>query len=274
MNPDASGAVPILLYHSVTADDRGPMQRYTLSPEAFRAHMAWIAERGFSSLTVSEYAAARRGEAPLPDRPIVVTFDDGYADFLDGAAPALADHGIRATLYVTTAAVGETRRGTILGRPVLTWDELRRVAGMGVEVGAHSHDHAQLDLMAPPEVVRQVTTCKRLIEDRLGAEARSFAYPHGHHAPHVRDAVRAAGYSSACAVKNARSHAADDLWALGRVMFEHDDGVDRLREACEGDGYPLSRSGEGLRTRGWRAVRRARVRLRPATLTPPTTAGT
>lgn len=274
MNRDESSAVPILLYHSVTAEDHGPLHRYTLSPEAFRAHMAWIAERRFSSLTVSEYAAARRGEVAMPDRPLVVTFDDGYADFLDGAAPALDDYGIRATLYVTTAAVGETRRGTILGRPVLTWSELRRVAGLGVEVGAHSHDHAQLDLLAPHEVARQVTTCRRLIEDRLQVEVRSFAYPHGHHGPRVREAVRAAGYSSACAVKNARSHASDDLWALGRVMFEHDDGVDRLRQACEGDRYPLSRRGEGLRTRGWRAVRRARVRLRPGTLTPPTTAGT
>jgi peptidoglycan/xylan/chitin deacetylase (PgdA/CDA1 family) len=273
MSRAAPTSVPIVLYHSVTDRDDGPMRRYTLTPAAFGAHMRWVAEQGFSTLTVSEYAAARRGERALPDRPLLVTFDDGYADFLDGAAPVLADHGIRATLYVTTAPVGERRRGTIAGRPMLTWEELRQVGDLGVEVGGHGHDHASLDLLPPREAVRQVTTCKRLIEERLGAEARSFAYPHGHYSPRVREAVRAAGYSSACAVKNARSHADDDLWALGRVMFEREDGVERLRAACEGDLYPLSWPGERPRTRAWRVVRRVRRRVRLDTLTPPTTPG-
>jgi len=265
--------VPILLYHSVTSDDFGLMQRYTMAPALFRAHMAWIADRGFSTMTVSEYAAARRGETALPDRPLLVTFDDGYADFLDGAAPALVEHGIRATLYVSTAPMGERRRGTIAGRPMLTWSELRRVADLGVEVGGHSHDHAQLDVLPGREVMRQVTTCKRLIEDHVQIDVGSFAYPHGHNSARTRRIVRAAGYSSACAVKNARSHDCDDLWALGRVMFEHDDDVDHLREACEGERYPLSSPRESARTWGWRAARRVGVRMRPGTLTPPTTPG-
>lgn len=268
----APWVVPILLYHSVSADDGGLMRRYTMPPARFRAHMAWIAEQQRSTMTVSGYAAALRGEAPLPDRPLVVTFDDGYADFLSEAAPALAEHGIRATLYVTTAPVGETRRGTLAGRPVLTWRELRQLADAGVEVGGHGLDHAQLDLLPRPEVVHQVTTCKQLIEDHVQVEVRSFAYPHGHHHAGVRDAVRAAGYTSACAVKNALSHLGDDVWALGRVMFERDDTVERLRAACEG-GVPLSWRGERPVTRGWRAVRRMRARLRPGTLTPPTTPG-
>jgi len=271
--PASPTSVPILLYHSVTAEDGGLMRRYTLAPAAFRAHMAWIAEQRFSTMTVSDYAAVLRGETTLPDRPLVVTFDDGYADFLDGAAPALAEYDIRATLYVTTAPIGERRRGTIEGRPMLTWSELRQVSELDVEIGGHSHDHTQLDLLPHREVVRQVTTCKRLIEDRLEVEVRSFAYPHGHYSRRVREIVRAARYASACAVKNARSHADDDLWALGRVMFEHDDGVDRLRQACEGDRYPLSRPNESALTWGWRAVRRVSVRLRPSTLTPSTTAG-
>jgi peptidoglycan/xylan/chitin deacetylase (PgdA/CDA1 family) len=156
---------------------------------------------------------------------------------------------------------------------MLTWSELRQVAASGVEVGGHGHDHASLDLLPHREAARQVTTCKRLIEERLEAEVRSFAYPHGHHSPRVREAVRAAGYSSACAVKNARSRADDDLWTLARVMFERDDGVGRLREACEGDLYPLSWRGERPRTRAWRVVRRVRGRVRPGTLMPPTTPG-
>lgn len=265
--------VPILLYHSVTAEGGGLIRRYTMAPGEFRAHMAWVARQGYSTLTVSQYAAALRGEAALPARPLVVTFDDGYADFLDGAAPALAEHAIRATLYVTTAPIGETRRGTLAGRPMLTWSELRALGESGIELGAHGHDHVQLDLVSRRAVANQVRASKRLIEDHVQVEVRSFAYPHGHHTPRVRDAVRDAGYASACAVKNALSHPRDDLWALGRIMLEHDDTVERLRATCGDGARPLSWHGERLRTRGWRAVRRARTILRPGTLTSPATRG-
>ncbi len=269
----APSVVPILLYHSVNVEDGGLMRRYTMAPARFRAHMAWIADQGRSTMTVSDYAAALEQDAPLPDRPLVVTFDDGYADFLSEAAPVLGEHGIRATLYVTTAPIGETRRGTLAGRPMLTWNELRQLGEVGVELGAHSHDHAQLDLLPRPEVERQVTRCKHLIEDRVQVEVRSFAYPHGHHSATVRDAVRAAGYTSACAVKNALSHRGDDVWALGRVMFERGDTVEQLRTACEDGVHPLSWPGERPLARGWRAVRRVRTLLRPGTLTPPTSPG-
>lgn len=270
---DAPEPVPILLYHSVSTDDTGLMRRFTTTPSRFRSHLGWIAAHGFSTLTVSEYAAALRGATSLPDRPLVVTFDDGYADFIDVAAPLLDQYAIRATLYVTTAPIGGTQRGTMAGRPMLTWSELRQVAALGVEIGGHGHDHAQLDVVPAGQALHQVTICKRLIEDRVQVPVRSFAYPHGHYSVAAREAVRAAGYSSACAVKNARSHQRDDLWALARVMVEHDDGPELLWEACTGGRYPLSSHRVGARTRGWRVARRLRARLHSGTLAPPITTG-
>ncbi len=265
--------VPVLLYHSVSADDTGRVGRYSMTPALFRAHVAWIAEQGFSTLTVSDYAAALRGEIPLPGRPLVVTFDDGYADFLDQAAPVLAEHRVRSTLYVTTRPVGETRRGTLGGRPMLTWGELRQLAALGVEIGAHSHDHAQLDLLPRSKALQQVSTCKRLLEDHLQVDVRSFAYPHGYNSSATRRAVMAAGYASACGVQNARSHTRDSLWSLARIMFERDDGVDRLRRACVTDVDPVARVGDTIRSRGWRLARRVLVRVRAQALAPPTTSG-
>ena len=265
--------VPVLLYHSVHPDGGGLMGRYTMTPPLFRSHLAWIADHGFETLTVSQYVGAIRGTVPLPARPLVVTFDDGYADFLDEAMPVLAEYRIRCTLYVTTRPVGETRRGTLAGRPMLTWPELRHLVTLGVEIGGHSHEHAQLDLLPPTKALDQVTACKRLLEDHLETEVRSFAYPHGYNNAATRRAVRRAGYSSACAVKNARSHPDDDPWALARIMFERDDGVDRLRQACQTDAFPVAASGDTIKSRAWRAVRLIRVRLRPDTLSPPTVDG-
>jgi peptidoglycan/xylan/chitin deacetylase (PgdA/CDA1 family) len=265
--------VPVLLYHSVHPDGGGLMRRYTLTPSLFRSHLAWIADQGFETLTVSQYAGALRGEVPLPVRPLVVTFDDGYADFLDEAMPLLSEYRIRGTLYVTTRPVGETRRGKLAGRPMLTWPELRHLVTLGVEIGAHGHDHTQLDLLSPARALDQITTCKRLLDEHLPTEVRSFAYPHGYNSAATRRAVRRAGFSSACAVKNARSHQGDDPWALSRIMFEHDDGVDLLRRACQSDAFPVGAAGDTIKSRAWRAARRIRVWLRPGTLSPPTIDG-
>jgi peptidoglycan/xylan/chitin deacetylase (PgdA/CDA1 family) len=249
------------------------MQRYTVAPGMFRSHVAWIAENGFDTITLSDYAMALRGEKPWPRRPLVVTFDDGYADFLTEAAPVLAEHGIVSTLYVTTRPIGRTRRGTMAGRAMLTWSELRELPALGVEIGGHSHDHAQLDLLSRDRVLHQVGTCKQALEDRLQLRVDSFAYPHGYHSATTRRAVRSAGYSSASGVGNALSHPRDDVWSISRIMFEHDDGVDRLRRACAEGADPLARPGDTAAKRAWRISRRARVRLRPGTWTPPTTEG-
>jgi peptidoglycan/xylan/chitin deacetylase (PgdA/CDA1 family) len=265
--------VPVLLYHSVSAEPTGLMQRYTLSPPMFRQHIAWIVENGFDTLTVSDYAMALRGQKPWPPRPLVVTFDDGYADFLTEAAPVLAERGIVSTLYVTTRPIGRTRRGTMAGRPMLTWSELSELPALGVEIGGHSHDHAQLDLLARDRVIHQVETCKQALEDHLQVRVDSFAYPHGYNSATTRRAVRSADYTSACGVGNALSHPRDDQWSIARLMFEHDDGVDRLRRACVEAADPLGTPGDTPVKRAWRIVRRTRVRLHPETWTPPTTDG-
>ena len=265
--------VPVLLYHSVSNDDSGLIGRYTTPPETFREHVAWVAENGFDTLTVSDYARALRGWIPLPDRPLLITFDDGYADFLASAAPVLAAHGLVSTLYVTTRPVGRSRRGTLAGRHMLTWAELQRLADFGVEIGGHSHDHVQLDLLRPRRAVEQAARCKRLLEDHLQVSVDSFAYPHGYNSAATRRAVRSVGYSSACGVQNARSHLHDDPWSIARIMLERDDGVDRVRRACAADADPLARPGDTVSRRLWRLARRTRAPLRPAKLAPPTTDG-
>jgi len=265
--------VPVLLYHSVSAEPTGLMQRYTLSPSTFRQQMAWIADNGFDTITVSDYASALRGDKPWPRRPLVVTFDDGYADFLAEAAPVLAELDIVSTIYVTTRPIGRTRRGTMSGQAMLTWSELRELPALGVEIGSHSHDHAQLDLLAGDRLVHQVGTCKRALEDHLQLRVASFAYPHGYNSAATRRAVRSADYTSACGVGNALSHPRDDLWSISRIMLEHDHGVDLLRRVCTAGDYPLGKRGDAIRSRVWRLARRMRVRWRPETLTPPTTDG-
>jgi peptidoglycan/xylan/chitin deacetylase (PgdA/CDA1 family) len=151
------------------------------------------------------------------------------------------------------------------GDPALDWDGLRELRAHGVEIGSHSRTHHALDCLRPRELPSEITRSRRELEEGLREPVRSFAYPYGYHSPAVRRAVRAAGYSSACGVKNALSHEEDDVFAIARVLIERGTGIAGLDALLDGRGWPLAWRGEHLRTRGWRTYRRVRhfVHIRP-----------
>jgi peptidoglycan/xylan/chitin deacetylase (PgdA/CDA1 family) len=248
--------VPVLGYHSISNERRDGTLRWSVSPGDFDEQMALIRERKRSPLTVSEYAAVLRGLARLPPRPVLITFDDGFADLADTALPLLRRHGLTATAYVITSLVGGApSRGNY---PTLDWEQLGELRAHGVEIGSHSQSHLALDCLRRTELPQEIAVSKQVLEDGLRVLVSSFAYPYGYHSEPVRRAVRAAGYSSACGVKNALSHEGDDVFAIARVLIERGTGTAAIDALLDGDGWPLAWHGEHLRTRGWRAYRRAR----------------
>ena len=140
--------VPILLYHSVSADPPGWIADLTVSPRVFTHHADLIVDSGRTPMTVSGLRAALDGYTELPRRPVVVTFDDGFADF-SSAAATLAERGIPSTLYVTTGALGG--RGPLPADMVLPpasmlrWSQLGELEQHGVEIGGHTHTPPRRD---------------------------------------------------------------------------------------------------------------------------------
>jgi len=255
--------IPILLYHSVGDDTTGPLGPYTCSPAAFRDQMAWIAEHGYSTMTVQELVETRVGARPMPDRPLLITFDDGLADFTRNALPAIRANGHTATMFVTTSATGtDGARRALGGRLALTRREVADLPAAGVEVGGHSHRHAQLDLLRRSEAADQVRSCKQILEDVLQAHVSSFAYPHGYYSRSTQRLVRDAGFTAACAVRERVSHEGDDQFALARLMLTAGQSVRFLEDALGSDGVAPARRGPRTRSRVWRTVRRVTTRGR------------
>jgi peptidoglycan/xylan/chitin deacetylase (PgdA/CDA1 family) len=203
---------------------------------------------------IGELAAGLRGESLMPDRPVAITFDDGYDDTMR-AIDALCERRLRATVYVTTGQIGD--------RSMIGHNELKLLAERpeAIELGAHSISHPRLDELSPAGIEREVLGSKGQLEQLTGLPVSTFAYPHGAYDWRVRQAVIAAGFRSAAAVKNALSHSEDDSWAIARWTVRGSTTAPQIVRVLEGAGVPRAWRRERVRTRGYRAARKLRRRL-------------
>ncbi len=175
----AGDGITVLGYHQVGGPVAGSVN---LPLPLFEAQAAWLAEHAHV-VSLDDAVARLTGDdkatAPLPtDRPTVaITFDDGTADFVEHAVPVLARHGLPVTLYLATSFVEEGRSFWDDGT-VLSWSALADALATGVvAVGSHTHTHVLLDRTPPDRIAEELDTSIQLIADRLGVEARHFAYP-------------------------------------------------------------------------------------------------
>lgn len=259
-----SRPIPILLYHSICPDEiDGPFSPWVLSPDQFDVQLRYLLDAGYVGLTVSNYAATIiREPADLPERPVVITFDDGLADFRTYALPLLQKHGFPATIYLVAGAIG--KQSDWLGplgegdRTMMTWKDVQELLEAGIECGAHTMSHPELDTLDRTSARLEIADSKKLIEEKTGLHVRSFAYPHGYHDRKVRDFVARAGFESACAVKHGMSGIGDDPLALARLMVTRDLDLQNFARLVEGIGVrEVLGGGERLQTKIWRGVRRS-----------------
>ena len=248
--------VPVLMYHGI-ADDPAPETRaLSVRPGEFAAQLELLRDLGFTPVTFAHLVAGLQGGRDLPDRPVAITVDDGYADFHREALPVLVRLGIPATLFVTTGWLRDAGAFAV-GHPLdemMTWDQVIEAAAAGVEIGGHSHSHPQLDQLASGPLRQELRTCTQLLEDHLGRAVTSFAYPYGYSSPRVRDEVRAAGYAAACAVSNAMATARHAPYVVPRLTVRRSTSLALFERFVRGQGLavdvlqgPRAREGVGDR---------------------------
>jgi peptidoglycan/xylan/chitin deacetylase (PgdA/CDA1 family) len=260
-------SVPILMYHSVSTSTNPLFKRWAVPAEMFDEHLSYLSQNQYTPITITDLVRARSNTgAPLPGRPVVLTFDDAYEDFYANAFPALARHGFVATLYVPTAYVGGTsgwlrHEGETL-RPIATWTQLAEISEAGIECGGHSHGHMQMDAVPLAIADADIRRCKAILEDHLGRETHSFAYPHGWTTYAIKRLVQSAGFTSACAVKNMLSSPWDDAFELARLVVTGDMNTADIAELLARRVTPLEETLRNAARPLWRFVPRSRAWLR------------
>jgi peptidoglycan/xylan/chitin deacetylase (PgdA/CDA1 family) len=202
--------VVVLLYHRVGAGDR----EIDLDADAFDRQMRALAATGRARTLDDALTADRAGG-------VVVTVDDGLADFHRHVVPTLVRHGIPALLYLATGFVANGGR---TDADALTWGDLREDVGSGlVTIGAHTHNHTDLS-SAPEDVAREeMLRSKELVEDRLGVACRHFAYPWAVASP-TSERVARELFDSAALRWSTNRRARLDPYRLGRTPVLRSDG--------------------------------------------------
>ncbi|MFI6205479.1 polysaccharide deacetylase family protein [Streptomyces sp. NPDC051041] len=235
---------------------------FTVGPREFAAHLDAIVDSGRTPVTISAVADHLAGRAPLPPRPVLLTFDDGFADLPGPTAEALAGRGLTATAYLTTGALVPGGPCLLPPAPMMSLDHAAELERHGVEIGSHTVTHAQLDTLPAKDVAYELRTSRAVLEDVLGHPVRHLAYPHGYNSPKVRALAARAGYETATAVRHALSSDRDERYRIARLIVRRSHTVADVEAWLAGAGARIAPYRDGPRTIAWRWYRRARAAVR------------
>lgn len=226
MSADTVSAGPLwaAMYHSITDPTDDPY-RVTVSPDRLDRQLRWLLRRGLTGVSMERLLLARaRGDhAGL----VGLTFDDGYADFLDNAVPLLRRYGFTATVYVLPGRLGGTNEWDSLGprKPLLDEDGIREVAAAGMEVGSHGLRHTDLTGADDALLADETRGSREALRAITGTEVTGFCYPYGTVDERVVAAVREAGYRYAVGISPGPL---TGLFALPRLHIGQEDTAPRL----------------------------------------------
>ena len=221
--------VPILTYHSL--DDSG--SAVSTLPRRFRDHVKVLRDEGFQGIRMSDLLDGWNGDAPLPPRPIVLSFDDGYRNVRDRAADILVEAGYRATIFAIADRQGRTndwpgQADWAPRLPLLDGGALREIADAGFEIGSHGASHVALAGLSPGRLRDEVGGAQDRLQDLLGRPVSTFAYPYGVAEETVVDEVKRR-HRGACGTELRTADAVDGRHRLPRIDMFYFQSPARLR---------------------------------------------
>lgn len=219
----AAGHGPLMLmYHSVTAD-REPDWPWSVSLDRFNRQLDLLSSLGYRTATMGDIASGKASDAD--SKVAVITFDDGYEDNLL-AVEALQRRGMTATWFIVSGAIGDEPHWPYDGRPagrMMDAVALRAMNANGIEIGSHTVSHCRLTQASDADLARELADSKSMLQDILGSEVSSFAYPYGDWDHRCVDAVHAAGYRQACTTRTGWALRDGNPYTLRRLtVFNHD----------------------------------------------------
>ena len=210
--------VPILIYHSVRPYYPGItklVKEYTVPPDIFDDQLKYLRDNGYTPITLDDLAAHFNSNKLLPDRPVVITFDDGWENQFRYAFPIMKKYGYTGIFYIYSNPIDK--------KVFLKWDEVKTMVDANMVIGDHTKSHPELSKIKDDAMLRkEIEDSKKIIEAKIGRPVNDFAYPFGDYTSHTVDIVMQAGYKSARTVLKGTHQTNDIVFTLHGIIVTGD----------------------------------------------------
>jgi peptidoglycan/xylan/chitin deacetylase (PgdA/CDA1 family) len=237
---ESTNSVPILMYHSIADDGPAELAPYRTTPAEFRGHLRYLRSHGYHSISLRDWVDSISERRPVPGRPVIITFDDGYKDFFDFALPALERSDFTATVFVVTEKAGAFADWDDLPDPprLMDWDEIRTAVSKDITIGSHSATHKDFVRIPRQELRREAERSRAMLQEHLGEAVDLIAYPWGRSDPEGRSLLADCGYQIGVRSWGGRSTFSDDPLELSRIEINGTDDLDTVIRKVKGEYEP------------------------------------
>ncbi|WP_420868989.1 polysaccharide deacetylase family protein [Clostridium cochlearium] len=201
--------VPVLMYHSIDYEENNELR---IPKEVFKKQMEFLINEGYTTLTLDELFDFLDNNKPIPNKSIVITFDDGYMDNYINAYPILKELNIKATIFVITDLIDNNKN-------YLTSSQIKEMSNNGIDIQSHTSKHEDLPTLSYKEQLETLVKSKKFLENVLNKDIKYIAYPFGNWNNDTLKAVKDAGYSMAVSTTGTWSFKENGIYSLDRVYI-------------------------------------------------------
>lgn len=216
--PNAS-SVPMLYYHSVNPSEANEI---IISPEKLKNQLMLIKNLGYNTITIDELNDYLTSNKNIPEKSIVISFDDGYMDNYTYAFPILKELNMKATIFLITSGIDDGY--------YLSSDQIKEMASYGIDFESHTVSHKKLDTLTYEEQLSELKNSKITLENLLNKKINTIAYPFGAYNEDTIKAAKEANYTLAFTTKYGNIHIGDSLLELNRIYVNTYDTMDKFKE--------------------------------------------
>jgi peptidoglycan/xylan/chitin deacetylase (PgdA/CDA1 family) len=214
--PDQIGevSIPVLNYHSIGITKGNTL---VLDPKKLTQQMDFLAEQGYSPLTLSDFILLLEKKKSAPAKPVLLTFDDGYIDNYEQAMPILKRHGFPATIFISPGTIGQEGK--------LNWKQIKEMHEAGWDIQPHGMTHPHLPELTAAEQKEEIMQSRRQIEQQLGTKADIFCYPYGEFNKQTLTILKEEGFRYAFTIRQGRTTSSQDPFHLKRIYVNSEDSL-------------------------------------------------
>ncbi|MFN3787424.1 MAG: polysaccharide deacetylase family protein [Sulfurihydrogenibium azorense] len=209
----------VLTYHNIDyPPENAKLKSLYVSPNKFESQIKLLKKLGFQTVLSDEINKSKKN--------IIFTFDDGYRDFVRNAYPILKKYNAKAIIFVVVGLTGKYNlwdwEKLNVKKPLMDWEEIKFLVSEGFEIGSHTITHPYLTKIPEKTAKAEIEDSKKILEDKLGVEIKTFCYPYGDYNERIKDLVADAGYKMAFTTQEGSYEESKDIYQIKRItVFGH-----------------------------------------------------